>query len=1000
MDESKQTPFPDDVLAEQLIRFFPAGLVIINEEQEIIHLNSEAERLFQVQAGDLLQKPLDELLPKELRNKHRWYIKDFIQSGDKVRWLKDRDILSGHRQDENLISFMGAITRLQTAHGLRLAIFLRDVTGCRESEHSRRKTERAWQTLTNCQNTVIHAGDETDLLKKICRIVVDDGGYLFAWIGYAKKDNEQTVHPVAFAGEDQDYLQEVRISWGENKFGQGPVGRAIRSNRPAFSRYITEDQQFSPWLEPALKRNFHSVASFPLRVQGRVIGAITFYSPEDKFDQEEVELLTRLAENLSFGISTLRTSILQRENEELLRSNAFVLQERLKELNLLFTISRLQSQEQSSPQEILTQVVQAIPSAWRYDRLAAARISSQEYGDFESDGYRPTPYSMSRPFYLTGKKIGELEVVYTEKPPIQDDDPFLPEEHNLLESIAYQVESIFIHHQVMAEHRKLASAIEQTGENVLITDKEGIIEYVNPAFETTTGFSRQEAVGKKPNIVKSDQHPDEFYKNLWETILSGQVYKDTIINRTKNGSLYYEYKTISPIYDQQGELTHFVAIGKDLTEQLETEGRLQYLASHDPITGLINHREFIKQFNSSIRDASNLKITGALVVFGLDSFKIINELLGRFEGDRILKLLGERLSGVVGSAVARLGGDEFCVFLKEKTPAKISTLVEECLDVLASPLRLEGEDLVVTARAGISWYPDDGRDSQDLLKKAMTAMANAKESKMFRFAYYTPDMQSSSIEFLQLKKTLLKAFDQSWFTIFFQPQLDLNTKDVTGAEVLVRLQSPGSNPISPGEFIPALEEMGQILKLGDFVLNATCTVLKRARDAGLILPRLAVNLAAPQLEDPAFVQKITGSLRAMGLTPENLELEVTESLFISRYHKVQKNLSELEKLGIKVALDDFGTGYSSLQYLTRYPFSKLKIDRTFVWNMVSSKKDYEVVRAIISLGHSLGIKVLAEGVENKEHEKMLMELGCDYVQGYMYSRPVDEKTFLKYLRSG
>jgi PAS domain S-box-containing protein len=409
MDESKQTPFPDDVLAEQLISFFPAGLVIINEKQEIIHLNSEAERLFQVQAGDLLQMPLDELLPKELRSKHRRYIEDFIQSGDKVRRLKDRDILSVHRQDEKLVSFMGTITRLQTVHGLRLAIFMRDVSGGRESEHSRRKTERAWQTLTNCQNAVIHAGDETELLKRICRIVVDEGGYLFAWIGYAKKDKEQTVHPVAFAGDGQDYLQEVRISWGENKFGQGPVGRAIRSKRPAFSRRITEDQRFSPWMEPALKRNFHSVASFPLRVQGRVIGAITFYSSEDQFDQEEVELLTRLAENLSFGISTLRTVIQQRENEELLRSNAFVHQERLKELNLLFAISRLKSQEYLSPQQFLTQVVQTIPSAWRYDRLAAARISIQGYGDFESDGYKSTPYSMTRPFHVTGKKIGELE---------------------------------------------------------------------------------------------------------------------------------------------------------------------------------------------------------------------------------------------------------------------------------------------------------------------------------------------------------------------------------------------------------------------------------------------------------------------------------------------------------------------------------------------------------------------------------------------------------------
>ncbi|MDZ7762196.1 MAG: GGDEF domain-containing phosphodiesterase [Desulfovermiculus sp.] len=268
---------------------------------------------------------------------------------------------------------------------------------------------------------------------------------------------------------------------------------------------------------------------------------------------------------------------------------------------------------------------------------------------------------------------------------------------------------------------------------------------------------------------------------------------------------------------------------------------------------------------------------------------------------------------------------------------------------------------MITATAGISCHPADGSQGVSLVQKADTAMSRAKESGIQRFEFYTPDMQASSLERLRLNKELLEALEQSQFTLYFQPQIDLATGMISGAEALVRWLHPGGQVIGPQEFISVLEEMGRIGELGDFVLSQACATLQRIQQAGLVLPQMAINLAAPQLEDPALSSKIEEALNTAGISPDRLELEVTESLLISRYEKVQDRLIELSDMGIGVALDDLGTGYSSLQYLTRYPFTKLKIDKSFVWKMGEGEKEYEVVKAIISLGWSLNIKVLAEG---------------------------------------
>jgi diguanylate cyclase (GGDEF)-like protein/PAS domain S-box-containing protein len=985
-------------LVRQLLELMPDAFVVIDTDQRIVQVNQQAEALFQETVINLLGQPLDVILPREVVGKHCRYVQRFLEGSEQVKMLDQRGVLFGRRNNGERFSFLGTIAKLHLPEGVRLAIVMREVTEYLQTEQRRKHVERASYCLSQSLSAVIQAQDETELLQDICRITVETGGYLFAWIGFARDDAEKSVQPVAFAGQDDGYLQSIFVSWNKNDpSGWGPVGRAIRSGNLQLSRNTAKDRDFGLWRKQALKRGFRSVAAFPLKIDSsQAQAALALYSSEDTFDREEVNLMSTLAENLAFGLTALRT------REERDEKEAF-LHQRVNELNLLYAITRLKGREDLSVGDILAHIAEAIRQAWKFPDIAQACIRIKGYGEFQTPGYAQSSLSMSQPIVFNGQTLGSVEVVYTQPPPQSSQEIFLPQEQKTLEHVTFHVADLIRHVQMTNEQRKLSSALEQTADTVVITDMNGVIEYVNPSFEANTGYSREEAVGKKPNIMKSGKHPPEFYQTMWQVILQGKVYRDTVINRAKDGSIFYEYKTITPLYDHTGIISHFLATGKDLTAQLRTESRLQYLASHDPVTDLVNHTEFVRRVDQLIAEASqqSAQRVFAVIAIGMDNFKAVNELLGRHVGDKVLKQVGKRLSDKRILTLGRLEGDTFGLVVQGATPRLTGGIVQSFLDQIAQPLSVEssGQDVVLTATAGISCYPGDAGSGVELVQLAETAMSRAKRSGIQRFEFFTPDMQDMSLERLRLNKELLDALQENQFILYFQPQINIATGRISGAEALVRWNHPTRGILGPQEFIPVLEDMGRIGEMGIFVLHQACRTMAHIKDIGLKVPKIAVNLAAPQLEDPALGSKIADTLQAAGLSPGQLELEVTESLLISSYEQVQNQLSELLNMGIGVALDDFGTGYSSLQYLTRYPFSKLKIDKSFVWNMAKGDKDYEVVKAIISLGHSLQIKVLAEGVENDEHVRILRGLGCKLVQGYLYSPPVDEKAFIAYLKS-
>ena len=550
--------------------------------------------------------------------------------------------------------------------------------------------------------------------------------------------------------------------------------------------------------------------------------------------------------------------------------------------------------------------------------------------------------------------------------------------------------------QAKAQMAKLSNALEQTADSVMITDNTGIIEYVNPAFEDTTGFTRVEAIGKKPNIVKSGKHDLAFYKQLWETILRGEVFRDVLINRKKDGSLYYEEKTITPLKDIQGNITHFISTGKDITERMQTQERLHYLAHHDVLTELPNRVLFMDRLEHALLRARWSQRLVAVLFLDMDRFKNINDTLGHDVGDRMLQAFGARLRECVreGDTVARLGGDEFAIVLEDVANMDdVPATAKKILQAFEQPFHDEGRELFVTGSIGISLHPNDGLDAHTLLKNADTAMYRAKDTGRNNYHFYSADMSAKAFERLALETSLRHALERQEFLLYYQPQVDLDTSKIVGVEALLRWQHPDLGLVSPAEFIPLLEDTGLIVPVGEWVLQAACTQAMDWCKAGFSPISLAVNLSGRQFSTPNLTDVINRVLENTGFDPARLELEITESVIMGNAQETIDTLGTLGKMGIRFAIDDFGTGYSSLSYLKRFPINTLKIDYSFIHDITIDPDDAAIVTTIVAMAHNLNLKVVAEGVETKDEFAFLRACGCDYMQGYLFSRPVPASAF-------
>ena len=548
--------------------------------------------------------------------------------------------------------------------------------------------------------------------------------------------------------------------------------------------------------------------------------------------------------------------------------------------------------------------------------------------------------------------------------------------------------------------RKLSSALEQTADSVLITNRDGIIEYVNAAFERTTGYTRDEVIGQNPRLIKSDRHAPAFYKNLWETILAGEVFSEVIINRHKNGVLYYEEKTISPLKDHHGRVMHFVSTGKDVTERMQTQERLQFMSQHDALTELPNRLLLIDRLHQALARAHWHERLVAVLFVDIDRFKTINDTLGHESGDRLLQALAQRLTTCIreGDTVARFGGDEFVILLDDVAAADdIAAVAQKVLDALTEPFALDNQALYTTASIGVSLYPYDGKDSSSLLKNADIAMYRAKERGKNTYQFYSADMSARAFERLSLESSLRLAIERDEFRLYYQPQIDTRNGAIVGVEALLRWQHPQLGLVLPADFIPLLEETGLIVPVGEWILTQACEQLQAWHAAGWRSLRLAINLSPRQFLAPTLGLNIERGLDRIACAPEMLEFEVTEGILLGHTVTTLGTLETLRELGVRLAIDDFGTGYSSLNYLRRYAIHTLKIDRSFVHDVPADGDDSVITAAIIGMAQSLRMAVIAEGVENEAQRDFLSARGCFLMQGYWFSKPLTVENMTDFL---
>jgi len=539
--------------------------------------------------------------------------------------------------------------------------------------------------------------------------------------------------------------------------------------------------------------------------------------------------------------------------------------------------------------------------------------------------------------------------------------------------------------------KKLSSALEQAADAVMITDREGVIEYVNQAFVTTTGYDVDGVLGKRPNILNSAKQGTEFYRGLWDTILAGKVYSDVFINKKKDGSLYYEEKTITPLKDGNGVITHFVSTGHDITERMETQERLQFLAHHDVLTSLPNRSLFIDRLKQALAYARWHNRLVAVLFFDIDRFKNINDTLGHDVGDQLLQAIARRLGNCLRErdTVARFGGDEFVLVLNDiSSSSDVGQLAKKILDAMQPPFMVNNVTLHVTASIGISLFPADGEESGALLSKADTAMYRAKDMGRNHYQFYSTEMGARAFERLAMENNMRLALERNEFVLHYQPQVDARNGQVMGMEALLRWQHPDFGLVPPMEFIPLLEETGLIVPVGEWVLRTACEQLGVWQRSGWDYLRMAVNLSSIQFGSPDLLQMITNVLMEQRLQAGSLELEITESILMRHDGAVAAMLESIDRMGVQLGLDDFGTGYSSLSYLRRFPIDTLKIDRSFVRDIPDDAEDAAITRAIIVMGQSLKLELIAEGVETKTQADYLQSLGCHIMQGFFFSRPL------------
>jgi diguanylate cyclase (GGDEF)-like protein/PAS domain S-box-containing protein len=578
----------------------------------------------------------------------------------------------------------------------------------------------------------------------------------------------------------------------------------------------------------------------------------------------------------------------------------------------------------------------------------------------------------------------------------------------LLRALRYAVERKTMQEELFEEKERAQVTLNSIGDAVICTDISGNITFLNLVAVRMTGWSRDEAAGRPMAEVfhvldatsrKTTPNPMEMAVRQNRTM---HLPSNCILIQRDGGEIPIE-DSIAPIHDREGRVTGVVIVFRDVSSGQTMALQLAYSAHHDFLTGLPNRKLLNDRVSQAILTATRYKNKVAVLFLDLDGFKHINDSLGHSIGDRVLQSVAKRLvDSVRGSdTVSRQGGDEFVVLLSEVAHSEgVAIAARRLLQVAAEPHSIGQHELYVTACIGVSVYPEDGMDVETLIKNADTAMYQAKENGRQSYQFFEPAMNVRAVERQSIEGSLRRALERQEFTVHYQPKINLRTGEISGAEALIRWTHPTRGPVSPAQFIPVAEDCGLILPIGNWVLLEACKQAQAWVEAGLPLGTMGVNISAVEFRNENFLEGVFAILKDTGLNPNLLELELTESVLMKRPESTASVLRALRAKGVQVAVDDFGTGYSSLSYLQKFSIDALKIDQSFVRRITTAPDETTIVNAVISMAHSLKLRVVAEGVETIKELEFLEAHQCDEAQGYFFSRPVLPEQFAKLLETG
>ena len=897
-----------------------------------------------------------------------------------------------------------------------------DISERLRMEAELQRVNRARRMLSACSQMLLRATHEQEFLDAVCSMTVDIGGYVLGWIGMVRNDEAKSIQVLARAGQHGEHLDDAELTWSHaRREGHGPAGKAARSGQTVIVRDLGAGEGFHPCAAVLARLGLHAVVCLPLKTADHTFGLLYLYAPQVlHIGAEETHLLETLAADVSYGIQNLRTRAEQQRLQAALLKVASAVSARVGKQFFdqladdmaqalgaqVACMARLLPVAAGAPARIRTlsyvsqgqvqangeYLLEGTPSQHllRHRQFVVADHAAQLYPRapiLQASGARS--YVGQQLTDSDGRLLGLLFVAFTE-----------PLEHSqfivhMLQIFAARASAELQRQQSDAHIQHQASLLDEARDAIVVRDMHQRVTYWNHGAERLYGWRSDEVLGR--SITDFLYHDRQPFDRAMQALLRDGDWSGELTQHHRNGRRLEMEGRWTLVRDEHGQPESVLAICTDISERKASEREIQRLAFFDTLTGLPNRLQLLEHMGDALLAARHSGSGGALLFIDLDNFKTLNDTLGHDKGDQLLQIVGQRLLGCAQGAavVARLGGDEFVVLVQglgasaAQREQAARALGERVLKVLGAPYALAGGyQLRSTPSIGIALFDSTLTTVGDVLKQADMAMYGAKKAGRNTLRFFDPAMQHAVAERAQLEAELREALAQGEFLLMYQPVVN-DAGDIVGAEALARWAHPRRGMVSPAIFIPLAEETGLILPLGRWVLRTACALLAAwQRQPALAHLTMAVNVSSRQFRDAGFIDEVVGVLRETGAPARQLKLELTESLLVEDMQSTIATMEALRAHGVGFSLDDFGTGYSSLAYLKRMPLAQLKIDQSFVRDLMQDANDAAIVKTIIALAASLDLQAVAEGVETPEQRDWLVDAGCTQFQGYLFSRPL------------